>query len=330
MATDQQILHGTLEKVIFKNVETGYGVFLLKITARETATITGSLSDVHEGERLELTGSWTFHKKFGKQFLVSSFHKTLPISAVGIQKYLASGLIKGIGPKYAEKLVNRFGVETLNIIDQKPELLKTVDGIGPGRAEKITTAWQSQKEISRVMVFLQEKEVSTAFAAKMYKLYGQETIEKITQNPYRLVDDIWGVGFKTADDLAIKLGLLTDSLYRIKAGIIHAISLSTKDGNVYAEVNAIKAKAFEILELDPIIHRSKVKTSLCELYEQKKISLVTHAEKHLITIPAYYYSEKGIAEKIASLQEYPCLKQVCKNLGAIIKISWPKASEINS
>jgi exodeoxyribonuclease V alpha subunit len=320
METDQQLLQGLLEKVVFKNVETGYGVFILKLNARETATITGTLCDVHEGERLELKGSWSFHKKFGRQFIVSSYQKTLPSSALGIQKYLASGLIKGIGPKYAEKMVERFGIETLEIIDKSPERLTEVEGIGPQRAEKITTAWQTQKEISRVMVFLQEKGVSTTFAAKMYKTYGNETIEKITQNPYRLVDDIWGVGFKTADGLAIKLGLLTDSLYRIKAGIIHAISMATNDGNVYALVDDVKAKAYELLELDENSYAPKIKSALCELFEQKKISLITHNNQHLLTLPSFYYSEKGIADKIAFLQKYPLLKKIDINI-AYQKIS---------
>jgi exodeoxyribonuclease V alpha subunit len=304
MSELQQKLHGTLEKVIYKNVETGYGVFLLKLTALESVTITGALCEVHEGERLELSGEWSFHKKFGRQFTVTSYTKTLPVGIVGIQRYLSSGLIKGIGPKFAEKMVDHFGVKTLEIIDQEPERLVEVEGIGPQRAEAITNAWQTQKEISRVMVFLQEKGVSTAFAAKMYKLYKNETIEKITQNPYRLVEEIWGVGFKTADDLALKLGLVPDSLYRIKAGLIHAISKNNEDGNVYAPINKVKATAFELLGLNEVEHASRIKSALHELFEQKKIILVSLDDQHLLTLPSFYYCEKGIAERIKKLKTY--------------------------
>lgn len=187
METDQQLLQGLLEKVVFKNVETGYGVFILKLNARETATITGTLCDVHEGERLELKGSWSFHKKFGRQFIVSSYQKTLPSSALGIQKYLASGLIKGIGPKYAEKLVARFGIETLEIIDKSPERLTEVEGIGAERANKITTAWQTQKEISRVMVFLQKKVSQQPLPLKCIKPMAMKRLKKLPKTRIALL-----------------------------------------------------------------------------------------------------------------------------------------------
>lgn len=310
MAELQQKLQGTLEKIIFKNSETGYGVFSLKLNAKESVTITGSLLDANEGEQLELVGDWSFHKKFGRQFTVASYSKTLPASALGIKRYLGSGLIKGIGPKFAEKLVDHFGISTLEVIDKQPHRLTEINGVGAGRAQAITAAWKDQKEISRVMVFLQERGVSTTFAAKMYKLYGNDTIEKISQNPYRLAEEIWGVGFRTADELALKLGLLPDSLYRVKAGIIHAIGEAISNGHLYALVDEVKTQTFEILGLDPESHGPLMKSALHDLYEQQKIKLISHDGKHFLSLPPHYYAEKGIADRIAKLQSYAPLKKI--------------------
>ena len=300
-------LYGIIEKVIYKSPENGFTVCALKVSARETVTVTGTLPSVHRGESVSLSGSWGFHPKFGRQFIAKECTAQLPTNVVGIKKYLSSGLIKGIGQKFAKKLVDRFGEKTLEIIDEKPQRLFEVDGVGKKRVEAIINAWKEQKSISQVMVFLQARDVSTAFAVKIYKTYGQNSLAKIQENPYRLVGDIWGIGFKTADTLALKLGFTSNSLYRIAAGIVHCISEVIGNGHLYAKIPDVKRGTIEILELsDQDDAPSLVKEALHNLYNQEKIKVITHDEKHYITLPQYYFSEKGIANKIKRLNKTAC------------------------
>lgn len=294
-------LFGTLEKIIFKSDE-GFVVAALKLNARESVIIRGSLPSVHDGEHVSLKGNWTNHPKFGRQFEVRQCVAQLPKSVEGIRKYLASGLIKGIGPKYASRLVDEFGAQTLDIIDTQPHRLASVEGIGPKRLEQIVQAWSEQKEISRVMVFLQERDVSTSFAVKIFKKYGQESIAKITENPYRLAEDIWGVGFKMCDTLALKLGFAASSSARFAAGILHAIAQDASQGHLYVELERVKELVHDLLGVATLSETTGIiKYALHDLFERKKILLITHESLHYITLPQYYYSEKGIAQKIQRL-----------------------------
>ncbi len=293
-------LVGVIEKCLFKASDTGYSVLSLQINSHQSVTITGYLSEVHEGSRIEVKGDWTSHPKFGRQFAVETYSVSLPQSVLGIQRYLSSGLIKGIGPKFAERLVDRFGSDTLDVIDKHPERLSQVSGVGEKRIQQIIAAWKDQKEISKVMVFLQEKGVSTAFAAKMYKTYGDRTIDKITENPYRLVDDIWGVGFKSADQLAAKLGFAPTSLLRLQAGIVHCLTLAVQNGHLYQTVDEAKDQTIELLGIDPADAPLLLKHAFHALYNNRKLSLITYENKHYVTLPQYYFSEKGIAEKLRS------------------------------
>lgn len=292
-------LCGTLEKQIYKNPENGFAIFTLKVNAKESVTVQGILPEVHQGTQVTFKGKWTFHPKFGRQFQATECIAKLPSSVIGIQKYLSSGLIRGIGPKFAQRLVDYFGEKTLEIIDKDPEKLLHVDGVGPQRMEAITKAWQEQKEISRVMVFLKSKDVSTSFAVKIFKAYGNNSIEKIEQDPYRLVEDIWGIGFKSADKLALQLGLEKDSIKRIKSGILYCITETTNEGHLYLEVEKSKETCLKILELeDNEQNQNLIKQALNELYLLEKIKLIKYKEKNFITLPQYYFSEKGIANKI--------------------------------
>jgi len=294
-------LQGTIEKVIYKSDENGFVVLTLQVNSKKTVTVTGYLPDLHAGEYATFEGTWGFHAKFGRQFLAKSAQSQLPSSALGIKKYLGSGLIRGIGPKFAERLVKHFKEKTLDVIDKEPNLLFQVDGVGPRRVQLITTAWQEQKDISQVMVFLHGHKISTAFAVKIYKTYGNESIAIIQKNPYKLAEDIWGVGFKTADRLAIILGFDTHSLQRIRAGILHVIAQVVDKGNLYIEVEQLKTSVCEILELDVEAHQDFVKHALRYLYNQEKIKLVTKDETHYISLPQYYFSEIGISTKIKKL-----------------------------
>jgi exodeoxyribonuclease V alpha subunit len=292
-------LCGTLEKQIYKNPENGFAIFTLKVNAKESVIVQGILPEVHQGTQVTFKGKWTFHPKFGRQFQATECVAQLPSSVIGIQKYLSSGMIKGIGPKFAQRLVDYFGEKTLEIIDKDPEKLLNVDGVGPQRMDAITKAWQEQKEISKVMVFLRSKDVSTSFAVKIFKTYGNDSIQKIEHDPYRLVEDIWGIGFKSADKLAIQLGLEKNSIKRIKSGILYCITEATGEGHLYVDVQKAKETCLEILELeDNESNQNLLKQALNELYLLEKIKLIVHQEKNFITLPQYYFSEKGIANKV--------------------------------
>lgn len=297
-------LCGSIDRVIYKSPENGFSVFALKVRNADVITARGFLPEVHQGEQVILKGKWTFHTKFGRQFEVQECTTSLPSHALGIEKYLASGMIKGIGPKFAEKLVKQFGDQTLEVIDKTPNRLFEVPGVGEKRIFAITTAWQDQKEISRVMVFLRSKDVTPSFAVKIYKTYGNQAVEKMQENPYRLVDDIWGIGFKSADKIALQLGLEKNAPDRIKAGFLYAIGEATNNGHLYIEVQEAKDTVLEILELEANDQSQELlKLALTSLYQQDKIKLVTHDEKHYLSLPKYYFSEKGIAKKIQQLLE---------------------------
>lgn len=293
-------LAGTVDKVIYKS-ESGFAVFAFVTSEKQVVTVTAEVPDLTPGAYLTMQGEWVFHAKFGRQFKATECHRELPTDAEGIRKYLGSGLIKGIGPKFADRVVAKFGAKTLEVIDKNPNILLTIEGVGAKRLESIIAAWQDQKAIARVMVFLQGKGVSTTFASKIYKRYGNNSIEVIEQNPYRLVEDIWGVGFKTADEVALKLGFDRFSTMRVKAGIIHAITESVNNGSLYAELDDLKVLVKELLEFDDTAN-DLIKKGLHELFGRDQIKLVSHEGKHFVTIPQYYWAEKGIANKINKLK----------------------------
>lgn len=294
---------GVIDRIVFKSPESGFNVFQLKVTDGTTITVRGFTGQLHEGSRVVVRGSWTVHPKFGKQLEATDCVAQMPTSASGILKYLSSGVIKGVGPKVAEKLVSAFGENTLEIIDKEPARLLALDGIGPRKVESIINAWQDQKQIARVMLFLRSKDVSVAYANKIYKTYGNKAIELMQENPYRLVDDIWGVGFKTADQIALKLGLDLFSMARIKAGLLYVVGQATEQGSLYIELDEMKVKAYEALGIQAAEHAPLVKQALTELYQADKVKLLSYESKHYLALPKYYFSEIGIARRIKRLQE---------------------------
>jgi len=296
-------LTGTIDRFLFQNEENGFAVFVLLAKKTQKITVRGTLPGINAGQQITVRGSWVVHPKFGKQFEAKTCTACLPTSLLGLKKYLGSGLIKGIGPTYAEKLVNVFGTDVLDIIENKPHLLHKVDGIGPKRVEKITNAWQTQKEIANIMIFLQDKGVSTTYATKIYKTYGHEAIGIINENPYRLADDIWGIGFKKADEVAQNLGFEHSSLKRITSGILFALTQELSTGHLYVELDELKKITITLLEIDPEETQSKVKMALHNLYDSGKIKLISAQENHFVTLPQHYHSEKGVAEKIKKLED---------------------------
>ncbi len=298
-------LYGTVERFLFQSNENGFAVAIIIDQKQNQITAKGFLPNLQAGQQVNLTGDWLFHPKFGKQFNVTSYQVTLPTSALGLKKYLGSGLIKGIGASYAEKLVNHFGTNIIDVIEQTPDRLLEVEGIGPKRIEQIQSSWKTQKEISNIMIFLQDKGISSAYATKIYKQYGQSSIAVLQENPYRLADEIWGIGFKMADQIAQKLGISPDSPKRIKSAISYAINQIVGQGHLYAEINKLRSQIFEFLELNALEHGPKLKAALHELHQADVIKVVKENDQHFVTLSQFLFTEKAIAKKIQLLLKSP-------------------------
>lgn len=294
-------LEGVVERCIYQNQENGFTVFSLKGAQGQSLLATVTSVALVPGQQVRLQGSWTLHPKFGKQFTAVQCQVLMPTSVVGIMKYLGSGLIKGIGPVYARKLVDRFGVRVLDVIDQTPEQLYTVPGIGKKRVEQITQAWAEQKDISELMVFLQERGVSPLLATKIYKQYKQEAVAVLHQDPYRLAQDIWGVGFHTADTLAQHLGYEKESLKRIKAGIIFILrQQGSKGGHLYMVFEQVHTEAVTLLELSEQAH-DKVKMGLNQLYQEQRIVVIEYQNNKYIGLTSVYGTETAVAARLKQL-----------------------------
>ena len=193
-----------VERITFQSPDTGYSVLKVSVKGyQELVTVVGNLADAVVGSVLLIEGEWTNNPKYGTQFSAQKWEETVPATIYGIEKYLGSGLIKGVGSVYAKKIVQKFGTDTIAVIEDTPERLSEVEGIGEKRIQRISESWERQKEIKNIMLFLQNYDISTAFAAKIYKHYGNDSIETVKKNPYKLADDIWGIGFKTADKIAL-------------------------------------------------------------------------------------------------------------------------------
>lgn len=247
-------VEGVLERVTFSNDENAWSVVQLVVQGRrDLVTCVGNLLGVQPGESLRLSGHWVTDKKYGEQFRVESYVTVEPATLVGIEKYLGSGLVRGVGKVMAERLVGHFGMETLEVIDQQPARLTEVDGIGPVRSERITKAWVEQRQIKDVMVFLQSHGVSTTYAARIYKQYRDRSIAVVRENPYRLATDIMGIGFKSADKIAERLGIGPTSPLRAEAGVLHVLASLSEEGHVYVPRPRLLSAAVEILTIDPPI-----------------------------------------------------------------------------
>src|SRR5215211_6073636 len=244
-------LDAVLERITYANEETGYTVARVATDrSSDLLTVVGPLLGAQPGESLCLRGRWTSHPQYGRQFQVEAYTTVLPATIQGIRRYLGSGLIKGIGPKMAERIVDHFGQATLEVIEQAPGRLIEVAGLGPKRTGMITAAWEEQKAIKEVMVFLQGMGVSTSLAVRIYKAYRDEAIEVVRREPYRLAADVWGIGFKTADQIAQQLGIPHDSPQRVKAGLQFALSQAAEDGHCYLPETELVAKATGLLGVD--------------------------------------------------------------------------------
>jgi exodeoxyribonuclease V alpha subunit len=244
-------LEAVLERITYANQDTGYTVARVATDrSSDLLTVVGPLLGAQPGESLRLQGRWASHPQYGRQFQVETYTTVLPATIQGVRRYLGSGLIKGIGPKMAERIVDHFGQATLEVIEQQPDRLVEVPGLGPKRSAMITAAWAEQQAIKEVMVFLQGVGVSTSLGVRIYKTYRDDAINVVQREPYRLAGEVWGIGFKTADQLARSLGIPHDSPQRVKAGLQFAVSQATEDGHCYLPETELVTKASELLEVD--------------------------------------------------------------------------------
>ena len=246
-AIPEVTLDGTVERFVFRNTESSFTVARFETPEHQHVTVVGELVGVNEGLPLRLRGHWVEDKKFGRQFRVATYQLRAPETLVGIERFLGSGVIPGIGPELARRLVGHFGMDTLEVIDRKPERLVEVSGIGAGRAAKLSAAFAAQREVQDVMVFLRGHGVSAAFAARIVKKYGKDAINIVRANPYRLAHEIWGIGFRTADAIADKLGIARDAPERLEAGLLHALETSAEAGHMHLPDDELIAAAASLL-----------------------------------------------------------------------------------
>lgn len=289
---DLESIEGVVERVVYHNPENGYSVIRFSpVDESEDINVVGSFMNISEGLIFRIYGKWINHPKFGKQFTVERYDASMPRSLLGIRRYMAS-FIKGIGPKTAEKIVDHFGEETIDIIENEPQRLKKVPGIGKSKAELVIASWDSHKKIRAVMMFLQSHNVGPGTAMKIYNTYGDGSISVLRENPYLLATEISGIGFKIADKIAMNLGLEKDSPVRLEAGIMYTLDMAANEGHVYLPSEVLVAEAAKSLDCG----EEKVETALVKILK-KDDRLIE--EDGRIYSPSLHYSEVSVAETLA-------------------------------
>ncbi len=292
-------IEGTVERVAFASEENGWSVVRLIVRGQGQVTAVGHLLGVQPGESLRLTGQWVRDRKYGQQFRVDSYLLVTPSTFVGIEKYLSSGLIAGIGPELAKRLVQHFGLETLEVIDQHPQRLTEVAGVGRVRSTRIRAAWDEQRAIRQVMVFLQSYGVSSSHAVKIYKRYGERAVALVRENPYRLAQEIHGIGFRSADKIARELGIPVDAPQRSAAGALHALSQAIEAGHVFLPLSELIAHAAQLLELEPPLIATAV-DGLLAAAELQSAPLPGTLDR-AIYLPALELAEREVAAELNAL-----------------------------
>ena len=319
-------LRCVVERITYHNELNGYSVIRCRAKGfGELVTVVGLMPEVHVGSVLVLGGSWKIDPRYGRQFTAETFEETLPATVYGIEKYLGSGLIKGVGPEFARRIVKEFGRDTLEVIETDPDRLMSVPGIGKARVEQIRNSWQEQREVKNIMLFLQEHDVSTSHATKIYKTYGNESIGIVRENPYRLADDVWGIGFRTADLIAEKMGFGHERYARLRSGLLYTLNRLADDGHCYATRAMLLEKGTELLEvednvlsmtLDEMI-RSRdviVQPPLSDTGQSLMPADAMRADlaqgvllpadskpDNAIYLPPFFFAEKGSARRLAAI-----------------------------
>ena len=304
-------LQGIVERVTYHAEDSGYTVARLKAPGeRDLITIVGRFPDIHAGQTLRLTGYWREHLKYGRQFQCLHAQETKPATLTGLEKYLGSGLIKGIGPVTARRIVAHFGLETLDIIEHSCARLIEVTGIGEKRVAMIEKAWAAQQAIKEVMLFLRGHNVSSTYAVKIYKEYGDQAIDVVSKNPYQLAADIFGIGFVTADTIARNIGIAPDSDFRYRAGMLYVLQQAAEDGHCFLPEpelieQVVKRLALPDSPVDPV----RIGELIVQMAEEKQ--LITQpgygdlANQNLCYAPAFYYTEQALASRLAAFTKAP-------------------------
>ncbi len=287
---------GIVEDILFQNDENGYIVAKMD-SANEIITIVGVVPYITEGQKLKLNGQWVVHQQFGQQFKIDAFEEVLPDSIIGIEKYLSSGIISGIGPVTAKKIVERFGEKTLEILDNDIDKLAEIEGIGEKKIRVIYESYSKQREVKNIMIFLQTYGISANQCVKIYKRYGNNSISVVKENPYILTENISGIGFKTADKIARSLGIEKDSPFRIQSGISYVINDFCLLGNTYIPLVKLFQQAREVLQ----VSIEAIEKNIYQSALDQKIKIETIEEEDCVFTLPYYYSEIGVTKKIVSI-----------------------------
>lgn len=318
------MLEGVLERVTYVNEDTGYTIARVATdrSGPDLLTVVGPLLGAQIGESLRLTGRWGSHPKYGRQFVVDSYTTVLPATIQGIRRYLGSGLIKGIGPTMAERMVDHFGLDILNVIETEPERLVEVHGLGPKRTRRIADAWEEQKAIKEVMVFLSGVGVSTSLAVRIYKKYADTSIEVVRTQPYRLASEVWGIGFKTADTIAQAVGIPHDSPDRIKAGLQYTLSQAADSGHCYLPEPNLIGDAVKVLEVDRVLVGPCLDDLIAEegvVREPVPVPLGDGSVSAVYLVP-FHRAEHSLAAGLLGLLSTPT-----DRLAAFQDVDWEKA-----
>jgi exodeoxyribonuclease V alpha subunit len=296
-----QILTGSVERVTYHNDQNGYTVLRLIIPEQsEPLTVTGNFSSVSPGESLRLTGLWTTHPQYGDQFKALDYAVVRPATIAGIQKYLGSGLIKGVGPVTARRIVEHFGEKTLDVIENDISRLAEVKGIARKRIEMIQKTWQEQRAIKDVMLFLQSHSVSTHFAVKIYKQYGNESISVVEKTPYRLASDVYGIGFRTADQIARNLGMPADAEERMRAGLQFVLLQATDEGHCYLPSQELIKRSTVTLAIED---GEKLDSALEQMLDEGLLKTEKDSDEKAVYLPPIWQSERGVARRLRTLLE---------------------------
>jgi len=302
LVTGEEGIDGAVDEIIFYNPDNGYTVSKFLPEDGEAMTIVGCFPPLTPGEVLRICGAWELNPRFGRQFKVDHFTLTLPASAKGIEKFLASGLVKGIGPVLAKRIIGVFGAGTIDILSRDAERLREVEGIGAVKLKEIRRSWTEHQDIRDLIMFLQEYGVSTGLATKIYRQYGDRSFTVLKTNPYQLSLDIWGVGFKTADQIALKLGMDPASLERVKAYILYILEKDNEQGHVFS----LAAEAVERCATDLGVPAEKVELALAGLIKGDRIVAEDGAGGRALYLPFFYQAQEEVVRSIHKLAGFPC------------------------
>ena len=308
-------LKGVVERLTFVNEDNGFSVIKVKAYGYpELITVVGKFAAINPGAIVEFQGKWHNDAKYGKQFLAEYYQETMPATVAGIEKYLGSGMIKGVGPVTAKRIVRQFKEDTITLIDMAPHRLCEVPGIGQKRVEMITAAWQEHREIKNVMIFLQTYGVSTTYAIKIFREYKEKSIEIVKENPYRLADDIWGIGFRTADKIALKMGFAMDSPFRCKAALVYLMNEFSDRGDCYTVTEELVKAAKSLLETD---NEELIRPTIEVLVAEQKL---IREDDDKLYLPPLYFCETGVANSITELNSasYTPLPEELEKMAKII------------